>query len=266
MTAIRYPDKVWAAIKKLWEVSPKATSLQTILNQAAETLECDVPSIPTVHTRIKREKWKKLTPKELKGIAKIDTKNTANFSSNDDEKKQVESTVNSDFISTKKNENDADKYKAIPALKMELITYAEASTKLNKIESLRKQAWNVFNITQSAIDGLAEYIAKLETTDFSQADEQDLKVLTFELSVFEKMVNIANTASMVNERTTKTLVGLHGFELDDFKDKQEIQAQRSAQLLKLDNLLEEKRLLMAEQQKQAFERNLAAIEDKMRSG
>ena len=66
MTAIRYPDKVWAAIKKLWEVSPKATSLQTILNQVAETLECDVPQKAALSKKIINEKWKKLTKKELK--------------------------------------------------------------------------------------------------------------------------------------------------------------------------------------------------------
>ena len=258
MTAIRYPDKVWAAIKRLWEVSPKATRLQTILNQVAETLECEVPSRQSAESKIKREKWKKLTQKELQEFKK-------NYVATQQETQQEQVFLVVD------NEREIDKNCNIKkekenVAKMELITYAEASTKLNKIESLRKQAWNIFNITQSAIEGLAEYIAKLETTDFSQADEQDLKVLTFELSVFEKMVNIANTASMVNERNTKMLIGLHGLDFDDFKDKQAIEQQRTAQLLKLDNLLEEKRLLMAEQQKQAFERNLAAIEDKMRSG
>ena len=258
MTAIRYPDKVWAAIKKLWEVSPKATSLQTILNQVAETLECDVPQKAALSKKIINEKWKKLTKKEL--TDKVKSMDTIQDIVSIDESLENDSKTNGcDNVVNLKNTENLIK-------KIDTISYYEASAKLSKIEALRKQAWNVFNITQSAIDGLAEYIAKLETTDFSQADEQDLKVLTFELSVFEKMVNIANTASMVNERNTKMLIGLHGFELDDFKDKQEIQAQRSAQLLKLDNLLEEKRLLMAEQQKQAFERNLAAIEDKMRSG
>lgn len=258
MTAIRYPDEVWRAIKKLWEVSPKATSLQTILNQVAETLECEVPSRQSAEAKIKREKWKKLTSKELQEFKK-------NYVATQQETQQEQVFLVVD------NEREIDencniKKEKENVAKLELITYAEASTKLNKIESLRKQAWNIFNITQSAIEGLAEYIAKLETTDFSQADEQDLKVLTFELSVFEKMVNIANTASMVNERNTKMLIGLHGLDFEDFKDKQAIEQQRTAQLLKLDNLLEEKRLLMAEQQKQAFERNLAAIEDKMRSG
>lgn len=259
MTTIRYPDKVWKAIKRLWEVSPKATSLQTILNQVAETLECEVPSVQAVTVKIKREKWKKLSAKALKksvdfGVESQQDLNSKNSQENDSKTNNYKEVINS--------ENNIE----IIGKKMELVVHAKAGDKLSKIESLRKQAWNVFNITQSAIDGLAEYIAKLETTDFSQADEQDLKVLTFELSVFEKMVNIANTASMVNERNTKMLIGLHGLDFDDFKDKQAIEQQRTAQLLKLDNLLEEKRLLMAEQQKQAFERNLAAIEDKMRSG
>ena len=258
MSAIRYSDEVWAAIKKLWEVSPKATSLQTILQQVAESLQCDVPSAGGISKKINREKWKKLTQKELKNFVKNDVEKDKVIDKNENKINKLKTDIYDEKIDTKINKNSQQK--------MSVITCAEASKKLNKIEELRKQAWNIFGITQSAIDGLAEYIAKLETTDFSQADEQDLKVLTFELSVFEKMVNIANTASMVNERNTKMLIGLHGLDFEDFKDKQEIQAQRSAQLLKLDNLLEEKRLLMAEQQKQAFERNLAAIEDKMRSG
>lgn len=257
-TAIRYDDSVWKALKKIWEVSPKSTSLITVLNQVAENLQCDVPSIATLSKRIKTEKWKKLTAKQLKQLVKNDGKNEEDFCNQENEETETETDTCEIFFQLEKNKN-AEK-------KIDKISYAEASTKLNKIESLRKQAWNIFNITQSAIEGLAEYIAKLETTDFSQADEQDLKVLTFELSVFEKMVNIANTASMVNERNTKMLIGLHGLDFEDFKDKQAIEQQRTAQLLKLDNLLEEKRLLMAEQQKQAFERNLAAIEDKMRSG
>lgn len=258
MTAIRYPDKVWAAIKKLWEVSPKATSLQTILNQVAETLECDVPQKSALSKKIINEKWKKLTKKEL--TDKVKSMDTIQDIVSIDESLENDSKTNGcDNVVNLKNTENLIK-------KIDTISYYEATQKLNKIEELRKQAWNIFNITQSAIEGLAEYIAKLETTDFSQADEQDLKVLTFELSVFEKMVNIANTASMVNERNTKMLIGLHGLDFDDFKDKQAIEQQRTAQLLKLDNLLEEKRLIMAEQQKQAFERNLAAIEDKMRSG
>lgn len=258
MTAIRYPDEVWRAIKKLWEVSPKATSLITVLNQVAENLQCDVPSIATLSKRIKTEKWKKLTAKQLKQLVKNDGKNEEDFCNQENEETETETDTCEISFQLEKNKN-AEK-------KIDKISYWEAMQKLNKIEELRKQAWNIFGITQSAIEGLAEYIAKLETTDFSQADEQDLKVLTFELSVFEKMVSIANTASMVNERNTKMLIGLHGLDFDDFKDKQAIEQQRTAQLLKLDNLLEEKRLLMAEQQKQAFERNLAAIEDKMRSG
>ena len=258
MSAIRYSDEVWAAIKKLWEVSPKATSLQTILQQVAESLQCDVPSVGGISKKINREKWKKLTQKELKNFVKNDVEKDKVIDKNENKINKLKTDIYDEKIDTKINKNSQQK--------MSVITCAEASTKLNKIESLRKQAWNIFGITQTAIEGLAEYIAKLETTDFSQADEQDLKVLTFELSVFEKMVNIANTASMVNERNTKMLIGLHGLDFDDFKDRQAIEQQRTAQLLKLDNLLEEKRLLMAEQQKQAFERNLAAIEDKMRSG
>jgi len=261
-TSVRYDDSVWKALKKIWEVSPKSTSLETILKQVSESLQCDVPTIATLSRRIKSEKWKKLTAKQLKEIVKNDdendVKNIENFTNEEIEENKTETDTCDNVFSIEKIKNSEKK--------IDKISYWEATQKLNKIEELRKQAWNVFNITQSAIDGLAEYIAKLETTDFSQADEQDLKVLTFELSVFEKMVNIANTASMVNERNTKMLIGLHGLDFDDFKDKQAIEQQRTAQLLKLDNLLEEKRLLMAEQQKQAFERNLAAIEDKMRSG
>ena len=51
-----YSDKVWKAIRELWEVSPKTTSLKMILEQVGDALGQKLPAEAVVYRRLKRER------------------------------------------------------------------------------------------------------------------------------------------------------------------------------------------------------------------
>jgi len=273
--AIGYDEKVWRMIRELWEVSPKSTSVQSILNQVSDLLGCDVPSAPTVHVKMKKEQWRKLSQKELRERAKMPTNKSANKGTNisrkKDEKKIDKSSSNADLISSsefskkganKSVENDLD---SLPP-SIEILVRGTASKKANMIAALRAQALNVFNITNICVQGLADFITELELIDPETCDEEAINALDWKLRAFERAANILESLSRTNEKNIKMHIGLYGYTGDDFVDRAEIEAEKAEIMKDLDVLLEEKKQLMAEQQALAFSRDLSAIEDKMRNG
>lgn len=273
--AIGYDEKVWRMIRELWEVSPKSDSVQSILNQVADLLGCDVPSAPTVHVKMKKEQWRRLSQKELKQRAKIPTNKSANKGTNigrkKDEKNIDKSIGNDEFISSsefskkganKSVENDVD---LLPP-SIEILVRGTASKKANMIGALRAQALNVFNITNICVQGLSDFITELELIDPVTCDEEAINALDWKLRAFERAANILESLSRTNEKNIKMHIGLYGYTGDDFVDRAEIEAEKAEIMKDLDVLLEEKKQLMAEQQALAFSRDLSAIEDKMRNG
>lgn len=277
--AIGYDEKVWRMIRELWEVSPKSTSVQSILNQVSDLFCCDVPSAPTVHVKMKKEQWRKLSQKELRERAKMPTNKSANKSANKDtnisrkkdEKNIDKSSGNADFISSsdfskkganKSVENDVE---LLPP-SVEILVRGTASKKANMIGALRAQALNVFNITNICVQGLADFITELELIDPETCEEAEISALDWKLRSFERAANILESLSRTNEKNIKIHIGLYGYTGDDFVDRAEIEAEKAEIMKDLDMLLEEKKQLMAEQQALAFSRDLSAIEDKMRNG
>lgn len=273
--AIGYDEKVWRMIRELWEVSPKSTSVQSILNQVSDLLCCDVPSAPTVHVKMKKEQWRKLSQKELRERAKMPTNKSANKGTNisrkKDEKNIDKSSGNADLISSsdfskkganKSVENDVD---LLPP-SIEILVRGTASKKANMIGALRAQALNVFNITNICVQGLADFITELELIDPETCEEAEISALDWKLRAFERAANILESLSRTNEKNIKMHIGLYGYTGDDFVDRAEIEAEKAEIMKDLDVLLEEKKQLMAEQQALAFSRDLSAIEDKMRNG
>ena len=273
--AIGYDEKVWRMIRELWEVSPKSTSVQSILNQVSDLLCCDVPSAPTVHVKMKKEQWRKLSQKELRERAKMPTNKSANKGTNisrkKDEKNIDKSSGNADLISSsdfskkganKSVENDVD---LLPP-SVEILVRGTASKKANMIGALRAQALNVFNITNICVQGLADFITELELIDPETCEEAEISALDWKLRSFERAANILESLSRTNEKNIKMHIGLYGYTGDDFVDRAEIEAEKAEIMKDLDMLLEEKKQLMAEQQALAFSRDLSAIEDKMRNG
>ena len=273
--AIGYDEKVWRMIRELWEVSPKSASVQSILNQVSDLLSCDVPSAPTVHVKMKKEQWRKLSQKELRERAKMPTNKSANKGTNisrkKDEKNIDKSSSNADLISSsefskkganKSVENDLD---SLPP-SIEILVRGTASKKANMIGALRAQALNVFNITNICVQGLADFITELELIDPETCEEAEISALDWKLRSFERAANILESLSRTNEKNIKMHIGLYGYTGDDFVDRAEIEAEKAEIMKDLDVLLEEKKQLMAEQQALAFSRDLSAIEDKMRNG
>lgn len=273
--AIGYDEKVWRMIRELWEVSPKSTSVQSILNQVSDLLCCDVPSAPTVHVKMKKEQWRKLSQKELRERAKMPTNKSANKGTNisrkKDEKNIDKSSGNADLISSsdfskkganKSVENDLE---SLPP-SIEILVRGTASKKANMIGALRAQALNVFNITNICVQGLADFITELELIDPETCEEAEISALDWKLRSFERAANILESLSRTNEKNIKMHIGLYGYTGDDFVDRAEIEAEKAEIMKDLDVLLEEKKQLMAEQQALAFSRDLSAIEDKMRNG
>lgn len=273
--AIGYDEKVWRMIRELWEVSPKSTSVQSILNQVSDLLSCDVPSAPTVHVKMKKEQWRKLSQKELRERAKMPTNKSANKGTNisrkKDEKNIDKSSSNADLISSsefskkganKSVENDLE---SLPP-SIEILVRGTASKKANMIAALRAQALNVFNITNICVQGLADFITELELIDPETCDEEAINALDWKMRAFERAANILESLSRTNEKNIKMHIGLYGYTGDDFVDRAETEAEKAEIMKDLDVLLEEKKQLMAEQQALAFSRDLSAIEDKMRNG
>ena len=273
--AIGYDEKVWRMIRELWEVSPKSTSVQSILNQVSDLLSCDVPSAPTVHVKMKKEQWRKLSQKELRERAKMPTNKSANKGTNisrkKDEKNIDKSSGNAELISSsefskkganKSVENDLE---SLPP-SIEILVRGTASKKANMIAALRAQALNVFNITNICVKGLADFITELELIDPETCDEEAINALDWKMRAFERSANILESLSRTNEKNIKMHIGLYGYTGDDFVDRAEIEAEKAEIMKDLDVLLEEKKQLMAEQQALAFSRDLSAIEDKMRNG
>lgn len=273
--AIGYDEKVWRMIRELWEVSPKSTSVQSILNQVSDLLCCDVPSAPTVHVKMKKEQWRKLSQKELRERAKMPTNKSANKGTNisrkKDEKNIDKSSGNADLISSSEfskkgaNKSVENDFEPLPP-SIEILVRGTASKKANMIGALRAQALNVFNITNICVQGLSDFITELELIDPETCDEEAINALDWKLRAFERAANILESLSRTSEKNIKMHIGLYGYTGDDFVDRAEIEAEKAEIMKDLDVLLEEKKQLMAEQQALAFSRDLSAIEDKMRNG
>ena len=273
--AIGYDEKVWRMIRELWEVSPKSTSVQSILNQVSDLLCCDVPSAPTVHVKMKKEQWRKLSQKELRERAKMPTNKSANKGTNisrkKDEKNIDKSIGNEEFISSSEfakkgaNKSTGNDLEPLPP-SIEILVRGTACKKANMIGALRAQALNVFNITNICVQGLSDFITELELIDPETCDEEAINALDWKLRAFERAANILESLSRTNEKNIKMHIGLYGYTGDDFVDRAEIEAEKAEIMKDLDVLLEEKKQLMAEQQALAFSRDLSAIEDKMRNG
>lgn len=117
MKPANYQPQVWLAIRALWEAAPKIT-WREVLEQVAGTLQCEVPSIPAVSLRAKREKWKKKPLKKrasnqqgggVKKTKREALKNALPFNPSDDcEADGTDGFINGEFRQLNDDENKLD--------------------------------------------------------------------------------------------------------------------------------------------------------------
>jgi hypothetical protein len=101
---VGYSDDVWRAIRLLWEASPPGVSWRVVLEQVSATLNCEVPSIPTVSMRCKSDGWKKSLKKSLKNGAKNSAKNMQDFSPTADIENEIKPVISDDNFSGENGE------------------------------------------------------------------------------------------------------------------------------------------------------------------
>ena len=272
--AISYPKETWKAIKELWEVSPKTTSMREILEQVAECLDCSTPNAQTVADRIKREKWKKLTASQIKKRAINNTGNsTENSTENSTRKQQIYSSkktkknidksisygeTNSIEENTKNTDDVATKNHAIEVLKKGELTKAKTL-----IEKFRNQSLSLFNLVNNVSSITDDALTELECNDFF--DPESTNALANRMQALKIAGDVVKSLTDASERSVKNLARMYGIDADDFVDKQELQVRNAAAHKHFDEKLKEQKALMATQQRQAFERDLSGLEDKMRN-
>lgn len=264
-----YPIKVWNALKLLWETSPKIT-WQQLVDDIAESLQCDVPSASVVRRRAMSEKWKKTVKKQIKSdsknLKKRQSKVTSENDGNSTDNQEEIEVTNPVILASDSGQNDG--FEEVRQ-KASANTIKSAQVVLN----LRNRSYRLgafFDITMESIEHVRDEVIKLgEFTDEEMAlpkDELEKLMMTRQFSIRQKMSfvgglsELGDTMSRALERILKVDCVAWGLEPDSFRDTTEIKAQRSAVLKSMDEKLEEARQKMLEDKKQAFMRDVNSIE------
>lgn len=267
--AISYPPKVWKALKLLWESSPKIT-WQQLVDDIAETLQCDVPSGSVVRRRAMAEKWKKTVKKQVKSDNKSLKKKTSKVTSENDDKltenKEENDVINPVILMSDSGQNDG-----FEQVKQQATANSVKSSQI--ILNLRNRSFRLgafFDITMESIEHVRDEVISLgEFTDEEMAlphDELEKLMMARQFSIRQKMSfvgglsELGDTMSKALERIAKVECVAWGLEPDSFKDSADIKAQRSAALKDMDEKLQESRKIMLEDKKKALMRDVSAIE------
>lgn len=267
--AISYPPKVWKALKLLWESSPKIT-WQQLVDDIAESMQCDVPSGSVVRRRALAEKWKKTVKKQIKSDSKSLKKRTSKVTSENNDN-STENTEENDVINPVILSSDSGQNDGFEQVKQQANANTVKSSQV--ILNLRNRSFRLgafFDITMDSIEHVRDEVIKLgEFTEEEMAlpkDELEKLMMSRQFSIRQKMSfvgglsELGDTMSRALERILKVDCVAWGLEPDSFKDTTEIKAQRSAVLKSMDEKLEEARQKMLEDKKNAFMRDVSSVE------
>ena len=262
---VGYSDDVWKAIRLLWEASPPTVSWRVILEQVSTALHCEVPSIAAASTRCKAEFWLKEVKKGVKKGVKNSVKNMNNFNPEKEIENQIKTVIYGETLNPEKE--DSVEVKSVKKVRgelvasegMELIEKAAAkavSGTEQLVEKLRESQVGMFNVNVMCITQLQDFLNKV----LSAETLPDLEFLKAQMSVIAGAAEMGETLSRTQERVLKGLIGLHGLNPDDFKDRVEAQQMQNKIMLELDSKMEQVKRDMLDQKAKVLNRDIAAIE------
>ena len=262
---VGYSDDVWRAIRLLWEASPPGVSWRVVLEQVSATLNCEVPSIPTVSMRCKSDGWKKSLKKSLKKGAKNSAKNMQDFSPTADIENEIKTVISDDNFSGENGEilglKNPKKVRGelVASEGMERIEKAASkavSGTEQLVEKLRASQIGMFNVNVMCITQLQDFLKKVLDAETLE----DLELLKAQMSMIAGAAEMGETLSKTQERVLKGLIGLHGLNPDDFKDRVEAQQMQNKIMLELDAKMDQVKRDMLDQKAKVLNRDIAAIE------
>ena len=262
---VGYSSDVWKAIRLLWEASPPTVSWRVILEQVSRALNCEVPGIPTVSTKCTAEMWAKSSKKVPKKSAKNSAKNMQSFRTSDDIENEIKTVISSeDFQDQDKDfshQKNAKKVRGelVASEGMERIEKAAAkaiSGTEQLVEKLRESQVGMFNVNVMCITQLQDFLKKVLDAETLE----DLELLKAQMSMIAGAAEMGETLSRTQERVLKGLIGLHGLNPDDFKDRVEAQQMQNKIMLELDAKMEQVKRDMLDQKAKVLNRDIAAIE------
>jgi len=262
---VGYSDDVWKAIRLLWEASPPGVSWRVVLEQVSATLNCEVPGIPAVSTKCKNEKWRKTLKKTLKNDVKKSVKNMQDFHTSEDIENEIKTVSSSDNFQDQ--EKDFSHQKSVKKVRGELVA-SEGMERIEKaaakaisgteqlVEKLRESQVGMFNVNVMCITQLQDFLNKV----LSAETLPDLEFLKAQMSIIAGAAEMGETLSKTQERVLKGLIGLHGLNPDDFKDRVEAQQMQNKIMQELDAKMDQVKRDMLDQKAKVLNRDIAAIE------
>jgi len=266
--AASYPDEVWKAIQDLWSVSEKKVSWRIILEQVADALNCDVPSIKSASQKCERERWEKSVKKVVKKGVKDTVKKLKDLPPSDLSKILDESrTKGEDFTdensseNTGKNDENLQGSTGVACIDKYVVgkqTYIE-----QLIARFRNHSVNLFMINGKFSSALSDFYDEFMETDFSKATDAERQAFSTKLSILERVSYISNVHTRSSEVNLKMLIGLHGLESDDFKDREAAKAIRTEKMAVIDAKLKEQEGAIMDQKREMLMRDISLIESGM---
>lgn len=262
---VGYSDDVWRAIRLLWEASPPTVSWRVILEQVASALNCEVPSIAAASTRCKSETWLKSVKKGVKKGVKNSVKNMNNFNPEKEIENQIKTVIYGETLNPEKEDSfevkDVKKVRGelVASEGMELIEKAAAkaiSGTEQLVEKLRASQVGMFNVNVMCITQLQDFLNRVLAAETLE----DLEFLKAQMSMIAGAAEMGETLSRTQERVLKGLIGLHGLNPDDFKDRVEAQQMQNKIMLELDAKMDQVKRDMLDQKAKVLNRDIAAIE------
>lgn len=260
-----YSDDVWKAIRLLWEASPPTVSWRVILEQVSTALHCEVPSIAAASTRCKSETWLKSVKKGVKKGVKNSVKNMNNFNPEKEIENQIKTVIYGETLNPEKE--DSVGVKSVKKVRGELVA-SEGMERIEKaaakaiigteqlVEKLRASQVGMFNVNVMCITQLQDFLKKVLDAETLE----DLELLKAQMSMIAGAAEMGETLSRTQERVLKGLIGLHGLNPDDFKDRVEAQQMQNKIMQELDAKMERVKRDMLDQKAKVLQRDIAAIE------
>jgi hypothetical protein len=256
---------VWQCIREFWEVAPLSTSWKTILEQVADHLSVEVPSIPTVTRKQAREKWRKANKKIVKKGVKTTAKKLAEIVSEFSDESTAETNDCDVVLSTETTDDltvtvvsDSESGFAVlerlPEPPKQLLERLSDSRKL--VRTMRAHTVTIFGSEVMIAQRLLKY---LETIDACKSVEA-VELATAQMAAISGSSQILAILTKSNLISNQNLVALHGLDPDDFKDKQARAEATSMKIEELKAKTKEKMDRMAQGYQQFRYRDVAAMD------
>lgn len=228
MSGTEYPQEVWAAIKVLWESSPKI-SWRECLEMVSDQLQTEVPSIVAVTRRAKREQWKKkvknIVKKPIKKARKPRQNLTLDASINLNPDEQLQDDENAEDLSlneglknTEKTvKNDIKKIDITPVMIMAEDAVQEAALVIHKF---RTRSRRIGELVDGVLDNMDDINLKIKNSKDRAFSEENAKTLQNQMSFTAGTVELVEKLTKSLDKLASVEFATYGLKDEDFKDKQ----------------------------------------------